>query len=77
MDIKAKRVIWGLDGNKLPPQETFPLEAVLVLLGKEKMTSNNSDSLQFWAHQQLARVTFFKLKVMSGQNFQEMALRKV
>ena len=61
MDIKAKRVIWGLDGDELPPQEVFPLEAVSVFVGQEKMTSDTSDSLRFWAHQQLARDTFFEL----------------
>ena len=77
MDINAKRVIWGLDGDELPPQEVFPLEAVSVFVGQEKMTSDTSDSLRFWAHQQLARATFFKLDVMSGQSFQEVAWRPV
>ncbi len=55
----------------------FPLEAVLVFVGQEKMTSDTSDGLWLWEHQQLAQVTFFKLKVMSSQSFQEVAWRQV
>ena len=77
MDISAKRVIWELESDKLPPQEVFPLEAVLVFVGQEKMTSDTSDSLRFWAHRQLAQATFFRLGVMSGQSFQEVAWRPV
>ena len=76
-DIKVKRVIWELDGNELPPQKVFPLEAVSVFVGQEKMTSDTLDNLRFRAHQQLARATFFKLGVMSDQRFQKVAWRPV
>jgi hypothetical protein len=38
VDLYAKEVIWGLDGDELPPQEVFPLEPVAVFVGQEKMT---------------------------------------
>ena len=34
MDMGANRVIWGLNGNELPPQETFPLEPMAVFAGR-------------------------------------------
>ena len=76
-DIHAKRVIWGLDGDELPPQEVFPLESVAVFVGAEKMTSDTGDSLRFWAHQQLARATYSTLGVMAAESFDEVAWRQV
>ena len=37
VDLCAKRVIWGLDGNALPPQEIFPLEPIAVFVGQERL----------------------------------------
>lgn len=47
VDTHAKQVIWGLDGDELPPQEVFPLEAVAIFIGGEKMTSDIGKSLRF------------------------------
>jgi len=73
VDLRAKRAIWGLDGNKLPPQEVFPLEPVAVFAGLEKMTLDTPKCLQFWAHHKLAEQTFFFLGIMSAHSFQEVA----
>jgi hypothetical protein len=77
VDLHAKRVIWGLDGDELPPQEIFPLEPIAVFVGDEKMTSDTGTSLRFWAHKILAEQTFFKLGIMSSHSFQEVAWRHV
>ena len=76
-DIHAKREIWSLVGEELPPQEMFPLEPVAVFVGQEKMTSDTGDSLRFWAHHKLARETFFQLGIMSAADFDEVAWRHV
>ena len=52
-------MIWGLDGNELPQQESFPLEPVAVFVGQEKMTSNTSEEIRFWAHLKLTEEKFF------------------
>ena len=75
--IHAKRVVWGLNGNKLSHQEVFPLEPVAVFLEQEKITSDTSKEIRFWAHQTLAKETFFKLGLMSVSSFREVAWRQV
>ena len=77
VDIHAKRAIWGLEGDELPPQEMFPLEPVAVFVGQEKMTSDTAESLRFWAHRKLAKDTFFHLGIMSSDAFDEVAWRPV
>ena len=76
-DIHAKRVIWGLNGDELPKQEIFPLEPVAVFAGQEKMTSDTSEEIRFWAHLKLAEETFCKLDLMYAQAFREVAWRQV
>ena len=76
-DVHAKRVIWGLNDDKLPHQEVFPLEPVAVFLGQEKMTSDTSKEVRFWAHRTLAEETYSKLGLMSVSSFREVAWRQV
>ena len=45
------------------------MELVAVFIGQEKMTSDTSDEIRFWAHQMLANETFFKLGLMSVSSF--------
>ena len=77
MDLHAKRVIWGLEGNELPPQRAFPLEPVSIFVGKEKMTSDTGERIRFWAHKKLARKTFHDLGILPAQAFDEVAWRQV
>ena len=53
------------------------MELVAVFIGQEKMTSDTSDEIRFWAHQTLAEETFFKLGLMSVSSFREVAWRQV
>ena len=46
-DGDAKEVIWGLEGDELPPQEIFPLEPIAVFIGTEKMTFDTGETLRF------------------------------
>merc|ERR1712086_667377 len=61
----------------LAPQEVFPLEPVAVFLGKEKMTSDTSKEVRFWAHRTLAEETYSKLGLMPVSSFREVAWRQV
>ena len=70
-NIHAKRVIWDMNGHKLPHQEVFPLDPVTVFVGQEKMTLDTSEEIRFWAHRMLAEETFFKLGLMSVGSFRE------
>ena len=48
-------MIWGLEGEKLPPQEMFPPEPVAAFIGGEKIASDTGEILRFWVHKQLAK----------------------
>ena len=54
-DFGAKRVLLRHDAADLPRQQKFPLEAVCVWAGREKMTSDTGHYIRYHAHQQLAR----------------------
>ena len=75
MDDQTKKVIWGQEELHLPAQEIFPLEPVAIFVGNEKMTSNTSDSLRFWVHQQLSKELFFKIGILTLLGFKEVAWR--
>ncbi len=61
----------------MPPHEVFPLEPIAVFEGPEKMTSDTGSALWVWAHRQLAQHTFYKLKILSPDAFQEVAWQQV
>ena len=53
------------------------MEPVAVFVGQEKMTSDTSEELRFWAHHQLAGQTMFSLGILSGHSFDQVAWRQV
>jgi hypothetical protein len=73
MDVKAKSELWGLEGTVLPPQEVFPLEAVAVFVGKEKLTSGSEDLLRYWCQRVVAKevLAHEKVKVLNQEQFEE------
>lgn len=73
MDIEAKNVIWGLEGEELPPMEVFPLEPIAVFVGKEKMTSGSEEELRFWCERVVAKAALAheKVQVLDGEQFEE------
>ena len=73
----AKNIIWGLEGLQLPAQDIFLLEPVAIFVGNENITSNKSDHLQLWVHQQLAKDIFFKLGILIPLGFKEVSWRLV
>ena len=73
----AKEVIWGLEGEKLPPQEVFPLKSVAVFIGGGKMTSDTGDILQYWAQQQIAKKHYSAKSILTFKQFEEVAWRLI
>jgi hypothetical protein len=73
MDTNAKNVIWGLEGEELPPQDVFPLEPVAVFVGSEKLTSGSEDYIRFWCQRIIARQVFAhkKVRVLTPNQFDE------
>lgn len=73
MDIEAKGVIWGLEGEELPPQDVFPLEPIAVFVGNEKMTSGSEDLLGFWCQRVVAKevLAHEKVQVLDQNQFEE------
>ena len=72
-DRDAKGVIWGLEGEELPPQEVLPLESVAVFIGGEKMTSDTGDILRYWAQRQIAKEYYYAKNVLNNDQFEEVA----
>ena len=68
-DFGAKRVLLNLNPDDLPKQQQFPLEAISVWAGKEKMTSDTGSSVRFHAHKNLARTEFEAAGILSHQQF--------
>jgi hypothetical protein len=54
MDFYAKQAIWDETGTQDTTTKGFPLEAICVFLGRDKLTLDKGDRLHFWAHKQLA-----------------------
>ncbi len=50
VDFGAKWALLELDALDLPWQEPFPLEAISVFAGREKMTSDTGPFLRYYAH---------------------------
>ena len=76
-DGDAKEVIWGLEGEELPLQEVFPLEPIAIFIGGEKMTSDTGDTLRFWAQRQIAREYYAKKNILTHDQFDEVARKKI
>jgi len=73
MDLDAKGELWKLLGQDLPAQQPLPLEAVVVRIGKYKMTAGSEDSIVFWCHKALARRILDdpKVKWIDAEQFDE------
>ena len=63
MDHAAKTELWELVGNSASAQSPLPLEPIVVMVGRHKMTSGSEDSIGFWCHKILARRTLSDSKV--------------
>jgi hypothetical protein len=73
VDIKAKRVIWVLEGKPLLAQQAFPLEPMAIFVDEDKMTSDTGKRIRYWAHKALTEITFNERGILSMQAFREVA----
>ncbi len=71
VDFGAKRALLKLDALNLPRQQPFPLEAISVFAGREKMTSDTGPYLQYFAHRQLAKEEFLAAGILSYTQFDQ------
>jgi hypothetical protein len=73
MDADAKSKLWDLVGQLVPPQQALPLESVVVMIGKDKMTSGSQDSIVYWCNKVLACKTLSdpKVKWLDKEQFNE------
>jgi hypothetical protein len=69
VDYGAKRSLLELDALDLPHQEPFPLEAICIFVGREKMTSDTGPYLRFHSHFQLAWEEFAAAGILSHTQF--------
>ena len=71
VDFGAKRALLKLDSLDLPHQQPFPLEAISVFAGQEKMTLDTGPYLQYFSHLQLAREEFSVAGILSHTQFDQ------
>ena len=73
MDLDAKRELWDQVGQEPAAQQPLPLEAVVVKIGRDKMTAGSEESIVFWCNKALARRTLSdpKVKWINEEQFDE------
>lgn len=70
MDLKAKQAILDWEAAGRPSiQRKLPREALVIRVGKEKVTSNSGDLVRFWAHRSIARSLFLKRGIFYSREF--------
>jgi hypothetical protein len=73
MDLEAKSELRSLVELEVPVQQPLPLEAVVVKIGKDKMTAGSEASIVFWCNKALVRRTLSdpKVKWIDEEQFDE------
>ena len=69
VDAGAKRRLLEADAVGEVGRRRFPLEPVVCYVGNQKMTTDTSDSIRFWAHRRLAREALVDSKVLNERQF--------
>ncbi len=64
-----KKCLLEADASGLVVRCQFPLEPIACYVGKDKMTSDTWDAIQFWAHCRLAREALVDGKVLVDWQF--------
>jgi len=77
VDAGAKRQLLEANVTNLPGRQRFPLEPIACFVGKNKMTSDTSDEIQFWAYRRLAREAMVNNKILLGRQFDGIAWEAV
>ena len=69
VDFGAKRALLSVYANNLPRQQKFPLEAICVWAGREKMTLDMGHHIWYHAHRHLAWEEFVMAGVLYNTQF--------
>jgi hypothetical protein len=77
VDAGAKRRLLEADATEQPVRWRFPLEPIVCYVGKDKMTTDMGDVIQFWAHRRLARDALVDGKVLYERQFNLIAWEAV
>jgi hypothetical protein len=77
VDGGAKKCLLEADASGLVVRCWFPLEPIACYVGKDKMTSDTGDAIQFWVHRRLAREALVDGKVLVEQQFDAIAWEAV
>ena len=77
MDGTAKKDIWDLAGEKLPPQQMFPLEPVAIYLEGHKLTSDCGAPIRYWVQKQIAERVMYSRGILNPHQFQLVTWRQV
>ncbi len=77
VDAGAKRRLLEADAMEQPVQRRSPLEPIVCYVGKDKMTMDTGDAIQFWAHRGLAREALMDGKVLYKCQFNLIAWEAV
>ena len=67
----------GFGGGKMPKQCAFPLEAVAVYVGEDKLSSDMSKYVRFHVLKHIAREVYAKLRILDESQFEEVEWRLV
>ncbi len=77
VDAGAKRRLLEADATEQPVRWRFPLKPIVCYGGKDKMTTDTGDAIQFWAHRRLAREALVDGKVLYECQFNLIAWEAV
>ncbi len=77
VDAGAKKCLLEADASGLVVHCRFSLEPIACYVGKDKMTSDTEDTIQFWAHCRLAREALVDGKVLVEWPFDAIAWEAV
>jgi hypothetical protein len=77
VDAGAKKKLLEANAMAFPGPRQFPLEPIACFVGKNKMTSDTSEAIRFWAHRRLAREAMVDGKVLYGRQFDLIAWEAV
>jgi hypothetical protein len=69
MDFYAKQQILEWDTHNLEVTKQFTLEPICVVIGKNKITANNCNGLQFWMNRLIARSTSHQENIQLTHQF--------
>jgi hypothetical protein len=69
VDSGAKNCLLNAAASGESTRRRFPLEPIACFVGKDKMTTDTSSSIQFWAHRRLAREAFVDGKILTEPQF--------